>query len=423
MPSDSGVTSSSSTSLTSPARTPPWIAAPIATTSSGLTPLWGSLPKKSLTTFWIAGMRVWPPTSTTSSMSLDSTPESFNACLLGAIERWTRSSTSCSSFGRVSRMFMCFGPDASAVMNGRLMSVSWALEQLDLGLLGGLLQALDRHRVAAEVDPLVLLELLQQPVDDPLVDVVAAQVGVAVGRLDLDHPLADLEDRDVEGAAAEVVDGDRLVLLLVQAVGERRRGRLVDQPLDGQAGDAAGVLGGLPLGVVEVGRHGDHRAVHLLAEVVLGRLLQLAEDHRRDLGGRVLLPLDDDAHVAVVGPLDLIGHHLHLFRHLVVLAPHEALDREDGVLGVGDRLPLGNLPDETLTALGKGHDRGGGAVALGVGDHLRLAAFHDGDDAVGRPQVDSDDFAHLALLLRYLFFRRERDSLEPAPGIFHSLEP
>ena len=45
MPSDSGVTSSSRTSLTSPASTPAWIAAPTATTSSGLTPLWGSLPR------------------------------------------------------------------------------------------------------------------------------------------------------------------------------------------------------------------------------------------------------------------------------------------------------------------------------------------------------------------------------------------
>ena len=37
MPSDSGVTSSSRTSLTSPFSTPAWIAAPTATTSSGLT--------------------------------------------------------------------------------------------------------------------------------------------------------------------------------------------------------------------------------------------------------------------------------------------------------------------------------------------------------------------------------------------------
>ncbi len=49
MPSESGVTSSSSRSLTSPASTPAWTAAPIATTSSGLTPLCGSLPNSSLT--------------------------------------------------------------------------------------------------------------------------------------------------------------------------------------------------------------------------------------------------------------------------------------------------------------------------------------------------------------------------------------
>ena len=41
-----GVTSSRSTSLTSPLSTPPWIA-PTATTSSGLTPLCGSLPSSS----------------------------------------------------------------------------------------------------------------------------------------------------------------------------------------------------------------------------------------------------------------------------------------------------------------------------------------------------------------------------------------
>jgi hypothetical protein len=55
--------------LTSPASTPPWIAAPTATTSSGFTPRWGSLPKKLFTTSWIFGMRVEPPTRITSSMS------------------------------------------------------------------------------------------------------------------------------------------------------------------------------------------------------------------------------------------------------------------------------------------------------------------------------------------------------------------
>ena len=45
MPNDRGVTSSSSTSVTSPARTAPWMAAPIATASSGFTAFEGCFPK------------------------------------------------------------------------------------------------------------------------------------------------------------------------------------------------------------------------------------------------------------------------------------------------------------------------------------------------------------------------------------------
>jgi hypothetical protein len=52
-------------------------------------------------------------------------------------------------------------------------------------------------------------------------------------------PVAELEDRDVEGAAAEVVDGDLLLLLLlVEPVGQGRGGRLVDDALHLEPGDA-----------------------------------------------------------------------------------------------------------------------------------------------------------------------------------------
>ncbi len=82
MPRLSGVTSRSRTSLTSPASTPAWIAAPTATTSSGLTPLCGSLPPNIFfTASTTAGMRVMPPTRITSSMSAGFMPASASAFL------------------------------------------------------------------------------------------------------------------------------------------------------------------------------------------------------------------------------------------------------------------------------------------------------------------------------------------------------
>ena len=130
------------------------------------------------------------------------------------------------------------------------------LAELDLGLLGRLLEALEGHVVLAQVDAVGALELLDQPVDDLLVPVVATEVGVAVGALHLEHAVADLEDRHVEGAAAEVEHEDRLVVgaLLVEAVGQGRRGGLVDDAEHLEAGDLAGLLGGGALGVVEVRR-------------------------------------------------------------------------------------------------------------------------------------------------------------------------
>mmetsp|Transcript_151554 Transcript_151554/g.368053 ORF Transcript_151554/g.368053 Transcript_151554/m.368053 type:complete len:212 (-) Transcript_151554:912-1547(-) len=97
MPSDSGVTSSNRMSFTSPFSTPPCSPAPMATTSSGLTPFEGALPKKSSTTSCTLGMRVMPPTRSTSSMSALASPESLTHCLHGSSVRCTRLSTSVSN--------------------------------------------------------------------------------------------------------------------------------------------------------------------------------------------------------------------------------------------------------------------------------------------------------------------------------------
>ena len=134
--------------------------------------------------------------------------------------------------------------------------------ELLLGVLGGLLQTLQGHGVLAQVDTVLLLELIGHPVDDALIPIVAAQVVIARGGQNLKHAVGEVEDGDVEGAAAQVEDQDALVsALLVQAIGKSSSGRLVDDTLDVEAGDLTGVLGGLTLGVVEVGRDGDDASV------------------------------------------------------------------------------------------------------------------------------------------------------------------
>src|SRR4029079_13115727 len=103
---------------------------------------------------------------------------------------------------------------------------------------GRFLEALQGELVVAQVDALVLLELVREVADDAAVEVLTAQERVAVGRLDLEYAIADLEDRHVESAAAQVVDRDRAALALVHAIGKGRGRRLVDDAQNVEARDA-----------------------------------------------------------------------------------------------------------------------------------------------------------------------------------------
>jgi len=146
----------------------------------------------------------------------------------------------------------------------------------------------------------------------------------------------------------------------------------------------------LALRIVEIRRHGDHRVGDLFTEIVFRRLLELLQDHRRDLGRRVLLATHRDARVGVLGLRDAVRHALGFFRDLVELAAHEPLDREHGVFRVGHGLAFRDLANKPLAVLAKAHDGRRGASAFLVDDDDRLAVFHDRDHGVRGAEVDSD---------------------------------
>src|SRR3954463_13699809 len=395
-PSDNGVTSSSRTSETSPLSTPAWMPAPTATTSSGFTVMFGSLPPVSrFTSACTAGIRVEPPTRMTSSTSSAPTLASDIAWRTGPIVRSTRSAVSCSKVERISVVVRCFGPLASAVTKGRFTWV-WVTElSSTFALLGGLGEPLQRLRVLPQVDAVLLLELLGQVVDDAPVEVVAAQVGVPGRGPHLHHAVPDVEDAHVERAAAEVEHQHRLVLPLVQPVGQRRGGRLVDDPKYLESGDPAGVPRSLPLRVVEVRRNGDDRLGDLLSQLAPGVVGELAEDERGDLLGGVQLAPHLDSRVPVLVGHDVVGDLLRLLLDLLVAAADEPLDRVDRPLGIEDRLPPGPQTHQPLPALGERHHGRGRPGALRIGDDGRLAAFPGGDDRVGRTQVDANRAGHV----------------------------
>src|SRR5271167_1989226 len=130
--------------------------------------------------------------------------------------------------------------------------------------------------VRGEIDFVFLENLFVDECLQKVVDVVAAEVRVAIGREDLiDVAFGggnEFENGNVERAAAEIVYRYAAALLFVQPIGERRGGWFIDQAENFEAGDFAGVFRGLALGVVKIGGDSDNGAVDGFAKKASAQL-------------------------------------------------------------------------------------------------------------------------------------------------------
>ena len=142
----------------------------------------------------------------------------------------------------------------------------------------------------------------------------------------------------------------------------------------------------------------------LLAQVGLGGLLHLAENHGRDLlGSKSPLSLASSLHLdmrfgALLDNLEnynninlelgirarFNSHKTHLkgVEFDVVLdgligplSANQPLSIKDGVLGVAGQLVLGGVPDQSLSLGSEGHVARGDSVSLVIGDDLNTAVL------------------------------------------------
>ncbi|MCY1355612.1 NAD-specific glutamate dehydrogenase [compost metagenome] len=269
------------------------------------------------------------------------------------------------------------------------------LHLVDIGqrFLGGA-GALQQAALGGRVEVAGQARLLDDPAGNGMVEIVTAQSAVAASRQHLEHPAGQPQDGNVEGAAAEVVDRHHALGLLVEAVGHRCSGRLVEQAQHAEASQARSVLGGLALGIVEIGRDGDHRADQLTTKGRLGALAQALENLRRDFY-RALRALHrvDERHVRLA--LDeairqLLAEMVDVFD----ATAHQALDRQHGIERIAGSGGLGGPAN--LDAVGVVAHRGRqDHLPIGVGQRRGQPTAHRGDQRIGGAQVDTHGQAAL----------------------------
>ena len=176
--------------------------------------------------------------------------------------------------------------------------------QLPLCLFSRFADAEHRGFVAPDIHLFSFLEFVGEIIRQPLVKVIAAEMVVAAGGKHFNHAVTDFDERHIKRAAAEVIDQNLLCLPVIQAIGKRRRSRLVDDAQNIQPRNASGVARRLTLTVRKIRRNGDDRLRNRLTQKRFRVPAELLENHRGNLLRRIALSVDFHAVIAAHFALD-----------------------------------------------------------------------------------------------------------------------
>ncbi|MNK92194.1 NAD-specific glutamate dehydrogenase [compost metagenome] len=268
-------------------------------------------------------------------------------------------------------------PVAMGHFNGR------SIGQGFLGRTGGLQQIALRTRIEVGGQA----GALDDPASDRVVEVIAAQGAIAAGSQDFEDTAGQAQNRNIEGAAAQVINRDQAFGVLIQTVSHGCRGRLIEQTQHVQTGQLGRILGGLTLSVVEIGRNGDHRAHQFATQGRFSTLTQDLEDIGRDFH-RAFRALDrvDERHVRLATD-KAVRQLLAQLLDVGQTTTHQALDRQHGVQGIGGGSQFGGFAN--LDAIGVvAHGRRQDDPPFCVGKWLGKTTAQCSDQRIGSAQVD-----------------------------------
>ena len=136
-----------------------------------------------------------------------------------------------------------------------------------------------RHLVRSEVYAVFLCELIRHEIHQSVVEVVAAQMGIAVCRFYFKYAVAQFKNRYIECTAAQVEYEDFPVAALIEAVCKSRRRRFIDYAENVKAGNLTRILDGLTLAIGKVCQHGNNCLRYFFAQIRFSIFFQFLQDH------------------------------------------------------------------------------------------------------------------------------------------------
>lgn len=246
--------------------------------------------------------------------------------------------------------------------------------KLDIGILGRLIEEMKGKIVVIKVDENLIIEIGKKILEKKNIEVLKEKESVEIGGIKLKKEVEDLKKRKVESKEEKVIERDGIELDIVEKIGKRRRGRIVDDEKKLKKGDIEGIIGGMKMGVVEVGRKSDEGMSKGLEKVGLRSLINIMKDNGGDMRRRIFIEVKIEKGIEIVEIEDIVRKKIIVIgeNRIVIEKENKEIEGKKGELRVGEGMKIRRMKREELVKIGEGDDRRGGEWKLWILNEIRV---------------------------------------------------